>query len=139
MIVEQLGARSSSAIGFAMGMERLMALVEMLGEASTAKRSIDVYMICVGDKTQAVGMVLAETLRTYLPTLKLQVHCGGGSFKSQFKKADKSGADIALIIGDDEVANDEVGVKSLRKKTGSKYYGSKRGRDVPAKGIEYYE
>jgi histidyl-tRNA synthetase len=53
-------------------------------------------------------------LRDQLPTLKLQVHCGGGSFKSQFKKADKSGAEVALIIGDDEVANGEVGVKSLR-------------------------
>jgi histidyl-tRNA synthetase len=114
-LVEQLGARSSSAIGFAMGMERLMALVEMLDEESSPKRrSIDVFMICVGDKSRAVGMVLAETLRDQLPTLKLQVHCGGGSFKSQFKKADKSGAEVALIIGDDEVANGEVGVKSLR-------------------------
>ena len=71
-------------------------------------------MICVGDKTQAVAMALAEILRDRIPTMRLQMHCGGGSFKSQFKKADKSGAEFALIIGDDEAANDEVGVKALR-------------------------
>jgi histidyl-tRNA synthetase len=113
-LVEQLGARNSSAIGFAMGMERLMALVEMLDDASGMTRLVDVYMICVGDKAQAVGMVLAEKLRDQLPELKLQFHCGGGSFKSQFKKADKSGAEVALIVGDEEVANNKVGVKSLR-------------------------
>jgi len=113
-LVEQLGARNSSAIGFAMGMERLMALVEMLDDESGMTRLVDVYMICVGDKAQAVGMVLAEKLRDQLPELKLQFHCGGGSFKSQFKKADKSGAEVALIVGDEEVANNKVGVKSLR-------------------------
>jgi histidyl-tRNA synthetase len=97
-----------------MGMERLMALVEMLDDASGMTRLVDVYMICVGDKAQAVGMVLAEKLRDQLPELKLQFHCGGGSFKSQFKKADKSGAEVALIVGDEEVANNKVGVKSLR-------------------------
>ncbi|MEO1867150.1 MAG: histidine--tRNA ligase [Methylococcales bacterium] len=113
-LVEQLGARNSSAIGFAMGMERLMALVEMLDEESSMTRLVDVYMICVGDKAQAVAMVLAETLRDQFPELKLQLHCGGGSFKSQFKKADKSGAEVALIVGDEEVANKKVGVKALR-------------------------
>jgi len=113
-LVGQLGARNSSAIGFAMGMERLMALVEMYAEKFTAQRTSDVYMICVGDKTQAVAMALAEILRDRIPTMRLQMHCGGGSFKSQFKKADKSGAEFALIIGDDEAANDEVGVKALR-------------------------
>jgi histidyl-tRNA synthetase len=75
---------------------------------------MDVFMIQVGDQVENTGLVLAESIRDQMPELKLQVHCGGGSFKSQFKKADKSGAEIALILGENEVANGEVGIKPLR-------------------------
>jgi histidyl-tRNA synthetase len=68
----------------------------------------------VGDKAEKAGFLIAEKIRNALPTLKFQMHCGGGSFKSQFKKADKSGAEFALILGENEVNNDKIGVKPLR-------------------------
>jgi histidyl-tRNA synthetase len=71
-------------------------------------------MIRVGASAEQAGLRLAETIRDEVPGLKLQVNCGGGSFKSQFKKADKSGAEYALILGDDEVNRGVVSVKSLR-------------------------
>jgi histidyl-tRNA synthetase len=113
-LVEQLGGRSTSAVGFAMGMERLIALLE---EADLAERLpvVDLYMITVGDRAQHRGVQLAETLRNELPKLRLITHCGGGSFKSQFKKADKSLARYALVLGDDELARGEAGLKPLRE------------------------
>jgi histidyl-tRNA synthetase len=71
-------------------------------------------MIRVGEKAEKEGLRFAEAIRNEIPGLKLQVNCGGGSFKSQFKKADKIGAEYALILGDDEVSRGEVGIKSLR-------------------------
>ncbi|PKM12730.1 MAG: histidine--tRNA ligase [Gammaproteobacteria bacterium HGW-Gammaproteobacteria-3] len=113
-LIGQLGGKDNYAIGFAMGMERILALVETVpGIAKTHK--IDAYMICVGDEAGQLGMRWAETIRDALPTLKLQVHCGGGSFKNQFKKADKSGADYAIILGEDEVAQGQVSIKALRE------------------------
>jgi len=73
-----------------------------------------VYMIRVGETAEQEGMRFAETIRNEIPGLKLQVNCGGGSFKSQFKKADKSGAEFAIILGDDEISRGEVSVKPLR-------------------------
>ncbi|MGR9099148.1 MAG: histidine--tRNA ligase [Gammaproteobacteria bacterium] len=112
-LVEQLGGKNNFAVGFAMGMERLLALLE-LGGRTEVERPVDVYMILVGDLAERRGAMLAETLRSELPGMKLQVNCGGGSFKSQFKKADKSGAEYAVILGDDEIARNEAGVKALR-------------------------
>ncbi len=112
-LIEQLGGKANHAVGFAMGMERLLLLLEACGD-TTAVKPVDAYLILVGDVAEKAGLVLAEKLRDALPQLKLQMHCGGGSFKSQFKKADKSGADYALILGEDEVNNDVVGVKFLR-------------------------
>ena len=112
-LVEQLGGKTNFAVGFAMGMERLLALLETTGQLET-ERSVDVYMIRVGEKTEKQGMLLAETLRNELPGMKLQIHCGVGSYKSQFKKADKSGAEFAIILGEDEMAKSEVGIKPLR-------------------------
>ena len=112
-LVEQLGGRSNYAVGFAMGIERLLALMETL-PGFARDQNIDVYMTLVGEQTEKTGMVLAESIRDQLPGLKMQVHCGGGSFKSQFKKADKSGAEIALILAETELANGELGVKLLR-------------------------
>ena len=112
-LIEQLGGRANYAIGFAMGMERILALVEQLDNV-TLEPSVDVYMIRVGAEAEKAGLILGEAIRDAIPGLKLQVNCAGGSFKSQFKKADKSGAAFAIIIGDDEVERGEVALKSLR-------------------------
>jgi histidyl-tRNA synthetase len=112
-LIEQLGGKPNHAIGFAMGMERILALVELLENVDIAPTT-DVYMIRVGEAAEQAGMILAERLRDQLDGLKLQVNFGGGSFKSQFKKADKSGATYAIIIGDDEAQRGDVALKSLR-------------------------
>ncbi|GAB6139631.1 histidine--tRNA ligase [Methylosoma difficile] len=112
-LIEQLGGKANHAVGFAMGIERLLALMETVGDYPLAK-PVDVFMIRVGETAEKVGLRFAEQLRDALPALKLQVNCGGGSFKSQFKKADKSHADFALILGDDEAAQGVIGCKSLR-------------------------
>ncbi|MDD5277539.1 MAG: histidine--tRNA ligase [Methylovulum sp.] len=112
-LIEQLGGKPNHAVGFAMGMERLLALMENLDTIKLAK-PVDIYMIRVGEAAEQVGLRFAETIRNEIPGLKLQISVDGGSFKSQFKKADKSGADYALILGDDEVSRSEIGVKALR-------------------------
>ncbi|MFM8340871.1 MAG: histidine--tRNA ligase [Methylomonas sp.] len=112
-LIEQLGGKPNHAIGFAMGMERILALVELLENVNIAP-TVDVYMIRVGEAAEQAGMILAERLRDQIDGLKLQVNFGGGSFKSQFKKADKSGAAYAIIIGDDEAQRGDVALKSLR-------------------------
>jgi histidyl-tRNA synthetase len=116
-LIEQLGGRANHAVGFAMGMERLLALMETLDQVPVAG-GVDVYLIRAGEKAEREGLRLAETFRNEIPSLKLQLHCGGGNFKSQFKKADKSGAEFALILGEDEVADGKVGLKSLRGDNG---------------------
>ncbi|MDO9163859.1 MAG: histidine--tRNA ligase [Methylococcaceae bacterium] len=112
-LIEQLGGKPNHAVGFAMGMERLLALMETLENIPVA-RTVDVYLIMAGEQAERIGLRLAETIRNEIPGLKLQVNCGGGSFKSQFKKADKTAAEFALILGDDEVSRGEVAVKALR-------------------------
>ncbi len=112
-LIEQLGGKANHAVGFAMGMERLLALLETCANVNTGS-PVDAYLIRVGENAQHVGLKLAETLRDQLPHLKLQLAVDGGSFKSQFKKADKSGAAFAIILGDDEVEHGEIGVKFLR-------------------------
>ncbi|MCK5830992.1 MAG: histidine--tRNA ligase [Methylococcales bacterium] len=112
-LIEQLGGKANHAIGFAMGMERLLLLLEQL-ENLPIRRSVDVYMILVGTEAEKEGLPLAEFIRNEVGGIKLQVNCGGGSFKSQFKKADKSGAEYAVILGEDEVSRGEVSLKPLR-------------------------
>jgi histidyl-tRNA synthetase len=111
-LIEQLGGKANHAVGFAMGMERLLLLLETIHVELDA--AVNVYVIRVGDQAQKVGLHLAEQLRSDIPTLKLQLDCAGGSIKSQFKKADKSGATYALILGEDEVSRGEIAIKSLR-------------------------
>jgi histidyl-tRNA synthetase len=113
-LIEQLGGKNNHAIGFALGMERLLSLVELLDDVPIAS-GVDVYMIRVGEKAEQQGLIFAEKIRDQLPHLKLQVNCNAGSFKSQFKKADKSGAKFAIIIGEDEADNNNIAVKFLRK------------------------
>ncbi|QIL88428.1 histidine--tRNA ligase [Microbulbifer sp. SH-1] len=113
-LVEQMGGKSTPAVGFGLGVERLVLLLETLEVLpDTLDQQIDAYLVAVGD-VQSAALAAAETLRTELPWLRLQTHCGGGSFKSQMKKADKSNAEYALIIGEDEAAAGQVTVKSLR-------------------------
>ncbi|SFQ89155.1 histidyl-tRNA synthetase [Halopseudomonas formosensis] len=115
-LVQQLGGKPAPAVGFAMGMERLLLLIETLGKVpAELARQVDVYLVTLGEGTQQAALRLAEQLRDALPDLRLVVHCGGGSFKSQFKKADKSGALYALILGEAEAAAGQVGLKPLRE------------------------
>lgn len=115
-LVQQLGGKPAPAVGFAMGMERLLLLIETLEKVpAELARQVDVYLVTLGEGTQQAALRLAEQLRDALPDLRLVVHCGGGSFKSQFKKADKSGALYALILGEAEAAAGQVGLKPLRE------------------------
>ena len=111
-LVSQLGGKPTPAAGFAMGVERLLSLME--NSATELNDDLDVIMLIQGDKAQIQGLILAEQLRTECDDLKILVNCGGGSFKSQMKKADKSGASLALILGDDEVNKQSVTIKHLR-------------------------
>jgi histidyl-tRNA synthetase len=114
-LVEQMGGKPTPGVGFAMGLERLILLLETLGQMpESIARQVDVYLCAFGEAAELAGLALAERLRDALPSLRLQVNAGAGSFKSQFKKADKSGALFALILGDDELAARSVGVKPLR-------------------------
>ena len=111
-LVEQLGGKASPAAGFAIGVERMLALMEELGVAFQEK-PIDVYLMPVASADIARALQLAEALRDALPDLKMQLHCGGGSIKSQMKKADKSEAEMALIVSSDEP--EQIAVKYLRE------------------------
>lgn len=114
-LVEQLGGKATPAVGFGIGLERLVLLVQAI-EAIPEKldQQADVFLVAVGD-VQNIAMQLAERIRDELPFIRLMVNCGGGNFKSQFKKADKSGADIALILGEDEAKEGKLAVKFLRQ------------------------
>ncbi|MFC3291098.1 histidine--tRNA ligase [Modicisalibacter luteus] len=115
-LVEQLGGKPAPAVGFAMGIERLILLLETLDLVpADSQRGPDAYLLAMGERAEREALLLGETLRDALPTLSLQLHCGGGGFKSQIKKADKSGARVALILGEDEVEQGTVGVKFLRE------------------------
>ncbi|MDH1442100.1 histidine--tRNA ligase [Pseudomonas sp. GD03721] len=114
-LVTQLGGKATPGVGFAMGVERLVLLLETL-ELLPAElnRAADVYVCAFGEAAELAALTLTERLRDELPGLRLLLNSGGGSFKSQFKKADKSGARYALILGDDELAGRVVGCKPLR-------------------------
>ncbi len=118
-LVAQLGGQSTPAIGWALGMERLVALVE---PAKADQYQPDIYIVLVGDAALTAGLELAERLRDELPALSLETHCGGGSFKAQLKKADRSGARFALILGDDEASRHEAALKPLRTNEDQKTY-----------------
>lgn len=112
-LVEQLGGKATPAVGFAMGMERLVLLLQEQGKL-TPRRVVDAYLMPLGEEAELNAPRIAEQLRNELPELRLVSHCGGGSMKKQMKKADKSGAQVALIIGADEIAQQQVTVKPLR-------------------------
>ena len=112
-LVEQLGARSTPAMGFALGLERLVALLE--DKPLPDLSSPHAYLLLAGEQAEQQGRLLAEQIRDELPQLRLLVNCGGGSFKSQMKRADKSGARLALILGENEISNQQISVKDLRQ------------------------
>lgn len=113
-LVEQIGGRPTPAIGFAMGLERLIALLQQQ-QIPVPDQTPHVYLIMVGEKAQYQGFALSEQLRDQLSHLRIINHCGGGNFKNQFKKADKSGAKLAIILGEDEVNQQQVTLKYLRE------------------------
>ena len=112
-LVEQLGGRSTPGVGFAMGLERLLLLLDAV-DGLPVPREADVFVAAIGAEAQAAAFAATETLRTDHPDLHFQLQLGGGSFRSQMKKADRSGAHLALLWGEDEVAAGEVTVKPLR-------------------------
>ncbi|HET8707514.1 MAG TPA: ATP phosphoribosyltransferase regulatory subunit, partial [Pseudomonadales bacterium] len=113
-LVEQLGGKSTPAVGFAMGVERLVLLLETCGLTAALEHKMDVYIIAAGVAEKRHSLVFAEQLRSAAPYVKVQVHCGGGKFKQQFKKADESGAQLAIIIGETELQTDSISIKQLR-------------------------
>ncbi len=114
-LVSQFGGKPTPGVGFAMGVERLVLLLETLGVIpAELNRPADLYVCAFGEPAELAALTLAEQLRSAIPGIRLLVNAGAGSFKSQFKKADKSGARFALILGEDEVANRVVGFKPLR-------------------------
>jgi histidyl-tRNA synthetase len=110
-LIEQIGGKPAPAMGFAMGVERLLVLLQEGGMA-LPKVSLDVYVVHQGEKAAKLASTVAEQLRD--AGLRVILHCGGGSFKSQMKKADASGAVVAVVIGDDEASVNEVGVKPMQ-------------------------
>lgn len=114
-LVSQFGGKPTPGVGFAMGVERLVLLLETLGVIpAELNRPADLYVCAFGEPAELAALTLAEQLRSAIPGIRLLVNAGAGSFKTQFKKADKSGARFALILGEDEVANRVVGFKPLR-------------------------
>jgi histidyl-tRNA synthetase len=116
-LLEQLDGPATPGVGFAMGLERLVAMLAAAGPPG-ADAHPHAYLIMVGDAAQQRGLALAERLRDQLPALRLQMNCGGGGFKAQFRRADHSGARFALILGEDEVRAGAIAIKPLRDARG---------------------
>ncbi|MCK9110545.1 histidine--tRNA ligase [Haemophilus influenzae] len=113
-LVEQLGGHATPSIGFAMGLERLVLLVQEVNPNVPIKSAVDIYVVYQGEGTTLAAFELAEKVRSKLSHLNTMLHCSGGNFKKQFKRADKSGATLALVIGESEVQNKQVVVKHLQ-------------------------
>ena len=113
-LVEQLGGKPNYAAGFSMGCERLVSMIVDQGR-TVGDPGCDVYLLMRGENSIARAQQLAEAIRDHMPRLELVVHAGAGSFKSQMRKADKSGAQIALILGEAEIEAGTIAVKFLRE------------------------
>ena len=111
-LVEQLGGSPTKAVGFGLGMERLILLLTTLGKIAP-KPNVDVYVVGAGDEVELHMLEVSNFLRTELPQARIMTHCGGGNFKKQFKKADKVQAKVAVIIGEAEIANKSVTIKDM--------------------------
>ncbi|WP_016954983.1 histidine--tRNA ligase [Catenovulum agarivorans] len=113
-LVEQLGGKATPAVGFAMGLERLVLMLETLGLDKDVRKAVDVFVVMLGEQAELQAPAVIEQLRDSLPDTRIQLNCGGGNFKKQFKKADKSGADVALVFGEQEIIENKVTIKPLR-------------------------
>ena len=111
-LVEQVGGKPTPGVGFALGIDRLALMLESITEQAP---QADIYIASIGEAARNKALEVGELVRDALPQIKTVVHCGGGKFKAQLKKADAQAARVTLILGEDEVANDEVGVKYLRE------------------------
>ncbi len=114
-LVAELGGQDTAAIGFGMGMERVVLMLKNIQFVDPLPDKIDAYLINIGEIAEKQVFSVAETLRNQLPQLKLLTHCGGGNFKKQIKRADKSGARWALILAEEELAKGQVSIKLLRE------------------------
>jgi histidyl-tRNA synthetase len=112
-LIQQLGGEATPAIGFAMGVERVVELVRIAGMEPPAVAP-DVYLMAQGEQAQRAALAFAEQLRDAFPGRGIQVHCGSAKFKTQFRRADESGAKLGLIVGDDELARGVIAFKPLR-------------------------
>ena len=113
-LVEQLGGKATPGFGFALGIERLVLMLTELDKVTNIRPQVDAYVVILGEDAQIRANALAKQWRDQVPNIRLQCHCGGGNMKKQLKRADKSGAQIALILGDDEIAQQSVMIKYLR-------------------------
>ncbi len=113
-LVAQLGGHATPSVGFAMGLERLVLLVQAVNPDFQPQRAVDVYLISSGEGTQSAAMRLAEKIRDAYPQVKLMTNYGGGNFKKQFARADKWGARVALVLGENEMNAGQVNVKNLQ-------------------------
>ena len=114
-LVQQLGGKTTPAVGFALGLERLVLMLQELNLMTNVSSKPDIYVSALGNVAEAFSVIVAETLRNELPNLRILSHCGGGNFKKQMKRADASGAAITLIIGDKEAEAEQVTVKYMRE------------------------
>ena len=115
-LVEQLGGKGTPGFGFALGIERLVLLLTSLEKVNNVRPQVDAYVAMLGDGVDIKANQLAEMWRDAVPEARIQCHCGGGNFKKQMKRADKSAASIAIILGEDEIAQQVATVKYLRER-----------------------
>jgi histidyl-tRNA synthetase len=125
-LIAQLGGEPTPAVGCAMGIERIVEIVRQSGEAAAAAPA-DVYVVASGGKGEAAALRIAEDLRERLPGRRVELNLGGGNFKAQFRRADRSGARVAVIVGDEELARGVAAVKPLRRESGQS--------DCPLEGL----
>ena len=117
-LIAQLGGEPTPAIGFAMGVERVVELMAQAGSAPAA-RGADVYVVAQGDAPARAALPLADALRSAMPRRRVEVNLGGGNFKAQFRRADRSAAPLAVVLGEDELARGVAQLKPLREGAGA--------------------
>jgi histidyl-tRNA synthetase len=113
-LISQLGGEPTPAVGFAMGIERVVELIRQAGTVP-APRGPDVYVIASGERATRAGLALLERLRDELPAVRFEMNQGGGNFKAQFRRADRGGAQLALVLGEDELERGTAALKPLRR------------------------
>ena len=113
-LVEQLGGKATPAVGFSVGMERILLLVQQKNSL-TFDTSVDIFIITQSDAAYSEGLKIAQTLRKKYPNFIVVLNAGGGNFKNQFKKANKANAKFALIIGDEELQHKQYSIKNLQE------------------------